>query len=424
MNIEIINMFKGHNNWVYDIEVSPDGSMMASGSADSTVRIWQIDKGVERHVLYHDAPVIDVAFSPDGKMIASASSDKTVRLWNVYDGTCLFVFGDHHSPVTNVTFLPNGKILASVDESGTIRFFRMPDGEVLCQFLGYASHDTIHTVDNLTFSPNGKVFATTIVDKIRIWRTADQSPIFTFDGHTDTIDSIAFSSNNRSLVSASHDKTIRLWDVVKGKCNSVLSGHNDWVFAAHYIYGNKVIVSSSYDKTIRLWNAQSGKLLHTYDTYDTMYDTMIPMSNSSLIIAASYYNSTICLWKMVIGSEEITSYQKAVKSTTTSQQAMTPEAYLRDAQRTLQVKKRINSDDISFLHMAIGLSGEVGEIVEIIKKAVFHNKPLSKEYLADEIGDALYYLTILADLIGYDLTEIMSRNNQKLRQRYPEQFDV
>lgn len=73
-------------------------------------------------------------------------------------------------------------------------------------------------------------------------------------------------------------------------------------------------------------------------------------------------------------------------------------------------------------HFALGLSGEAGEVVDIIKKNVFHDNPLDKNHLTEELGDVLWYLANIASLYSIDLEEVMQRNEQKLRERYAEQY--
>lgn len=81
----------------------------------------------------------------------------------------------------------------------------------------------------------------------------------------------------------------------------------------------------------------------------------------------------------------------------------------------------------SYLHLlmngVMGLAGESGEAVDLVKKHVFHNHDLDREHLAKELGDIAWYLAVTAHTIGYDLETILQMNVDKLRKRYPEGFD-
>lgn len=99
---------------------------------------------------------------------------------------------------------------------------------------------------------------------------------------------------------------------------------------------------------------------------------------------------------------------------------MTPNEYQNEALRT--VPWGINSQ--SMLMMGVmGLAGESGEAVDLVKKYVFHEHALEIEHLAKELGDVAWYLAVTAHVIGYDLEEILRMNVDKLRKRYPDGFD-
>src|SRR5271166_5546107 len=82
--------FKGHTGLVYSVAFSPDGKVLATGSFDSTVKLWDFASKKELQTLKgHTLPVYSVAWSPDGKLLASGSQDKTIRLWDPKDGKSL-----------------------------------------------------------------------------------------------------------------------------------------------------------------------------------------------------------------------------------------------------------------------------------------------------------------------------------------------
>ena len=83
----------------------------------------------------------------------------------------------------------------------------------------------------------------------------------------------------------------------------------------------------------------------------------------------------------------------------------------------------IGEDTGVILNACLGLSGEVGEFNDMIKKWIFQGHKLDTEHLAKELGDIAWYLAISADAIGYDLETIIRMNVEKLRARYPDGFD-
>lgn len=101
---------------------------------------------------------------------------------------------------------------------------------------------------------------------------------------------------------------------------------------------------------------------------------------------------------------------------------MTPEEYTQEVMRTCGIKSTGDYRDMLMLG-ALGVAGESGEVADIIKKHVYHGHALNMDKLIDEIGDVLWYLTVLAKSQHYDLGEVMERNIEKLRKRYPQGFD-
>ena len=104
---------KGHTREVFSVAFSPDGKTVASGSADQSIKLWDVAGGKNTATLKgHTDFVQSVAFSPDGKTLASGSRDKTVNLWDVASGKTTATLKGHTDRVWSVAFSPDGKTLA------------------------------------------------------------------------------------------------------------------------------------------------------------------------------------------------------------------------------------------------------------------------------------------------------------------------
>ena len=120
----------GRNN--SSIVFSPDGGTLASGSSDTTIRLWDIATGVQQQTFTgHGGSVDSVAFSLDGSILASGSNDTTIRLWNVATGQHLKTLVGHTRTVSSLSFSSDGKILTSGSPDGTLRFWDALTGEHL-----------------------------------------------------------------------------------------------------------------------------------------------------------------------------------------------------------------------------------------------------------------------------------------------------
>jgi WD40 repeat protein len=240
----------GHSNGVHSLEFSPDGTTLASGSDDKTIRLWNAQTGALKQTLTgHNSAVHTIAFSPDGNTLASGSTDKTIKVWDVHTGALKQTLTGHAETVKMVAFSPDGKLLLSCSDDKTIKVWEVQTGALKQTLTGHSNG--VHAI---AFSPDGKLIASGSIDiTIKLWDTYTGALKQTLTGHSNGVHTIRFSPDGRLLASGSNDKTIKIWDVQSGALTQTLTGHTDSVMAVTFSPDGKMLASGSMDKTIKLW---------------------------------------------------------------------------------------------------------------------------------------------------------------------------
>ncbi|HEY9829688.1 MAG TPA: NB-ARC domain-containing protein, partial [Stenomitos sp.] len=306
-----LKVLYGYTSWVCAVAWSPippnppyqggQGGILASGSDDSSVRLWDIHEGKCLKVLPSEAGRIwSVCWSPDGCTLASGGDDSSVRLWDVHEGKCLKVLPGHAGRVWSVAFSSDGRTVASGSYDQTVRLWDVIDGHCLNILSGHASR-----VRAVAFSPNSTnqegILASGGDDSlIRLWDVSRGKCLKTLQGHTNWVSSVAWSPDGNTLASGSFDQTVRVWDVREGCCVRVLPGHASWISAVAWSPDGRTLVSSSDDQTMKLWDVSTGGCITTLQGHRNGV-LSVAFSSDGMTLASGSQDETIKLWDIKTG---------------------------------------------------------------------------------------------------------------------------
>jgi small GTP-binding protein len=249
------HVLRGHTGIVHRIAWSPDGTYLASPSADKTIRIWNAhSKAFEFTLKRHKANVLAVAWSPDGRRLASASMDKSLRLWEIPSGKHLKILEGHTNDVVGIAWSPNGQHLVSASLDKSLRIWDTSSGKHLRTLKGHTAD-----VSSVAWLRDGKHLASTSIDgTIRLWEASSGKHLRTLDGQGRSIYWVTQSQDGRELASSGEGGIICLWDTNSGKASQLLEGHSDAVNCAVFSSNDRWLASKGCDDgTVRLWSCDT-----------------------------------------------------------------------------------------------------------------------------------------------------------------------
>ncbi|MHC4547768.1 MAG: WD40 repeat domain-containing serine/threonine protein kinase [Planctomycetota bacterium] len=228
---------------------SPDGALLATGSMDHTVGLWEVAGGREvRRLRGHTGNVWYAEFSPDGKRIATGSDDLTVRVWSVESGECLLSIAEPE-PIGTVAFSPDGRRIVTGNVGGVGHVYDASTGRPLCAL---ERHDGI--IDRAVFGPRGETVATCSDDQtVRLWNARTGRELARMGGHRDQVLAVEFNPRGDLVVSASQDGTARVWSVREGAEAMTLQEHPSYVVYAAFSADGRWILTFDEVGTVRWW---------------------------------------------------------------------------------------------------------------------------------------------------------------------------
>eukprot|EP01104_Vermistella_antarctica_P012122 TRINITY_DN3455_c0_g1_i1.p1 TRINITY_DN3455_c0_g1~~TRINITY_DN3455_c0_g1_i1.p1 ORF type:complete len:489 (+),score=18.48 TRINITY_DN3455_c0_g1_i1:60-1469(+) len=324
----------GHTEAVLSVQFSPDGTKLASGSGDTTVRLWDVETATAKKQLRgHTDWVLCVAWSPDGKKLATGSNDNTIRIWDAETGKSIKLLKGHKKWITSLSWEPchlNPQCvrLASSSRDGQVKIWNVTTSRCLLSLTGHTA-----CVSCVKWGGEGLLFSASRDRTIKVW-TDDGKLVRTLDGHAHWVNSLALNTDYvlrtgqydhtltpptsledakakalkryeearggkpERLVSCSDDNTMFLWHPAEAKKPILrMHGHARPVNLVSFSPDGRLVASASWDNSLKLWDGITGKFISTCKGHVNAVYQVCWSSDSRMVVSGSK-DSTVKVWSL------------------------------------------------------------------------------------------------------------------------------
>lgn len=306
-----------HTDAVLSVEFSSDSQQLVSASYDYSARVWSVADGKQLKKLSgHTYWVWDATFSHDSKSIATCSGDGTAIVWDVETGAQKFPpFNGHEGPVYTVRFSPNDAFVASGGYDRRVLIWkpslikpydfkklRSESGQVVPPGTFLALDEHQGAIRSVQYTRNGEfVLSGSEDNSIKLWSTETGEIQKTFRGHDGAIRALALADDDSVIISAGHDNRIKQWSIgqyeeIRVLQSRVLEGHTDAVLSARFSPNGELIVTASRDRTARLWAAKDGAHLRQLSEGHSFLASRVAYFPGGKRMATAAVDNTLRIW--------------------------------------------------------------------------------------------------------------------------------
>ncbi|WP_157751677.1 WD40 repeat domain-containing protein [Actinoplanes derwentensis] len=308
------NVLVGHTDYVNSIDWTTTGTgqvLLATGSDDTTARVWDPDTGETLTTLTGHANIVwSVAWATTGTgqlLLATASGDRTARIWNPHTGETITTLDGHTGTVWSAAWATTDTgqlLLATGSDDGTARIWNPHTGETITTLDGHTG--TVWSAAWATTDARELLLATASGDNTaRIWNPHTGDTITTLTGHTSAVNSVAWATTDTGqplLATASEDNTARIWNPHTGDTITTLTGHTSAVNSVAWATtdtGQPLLATASSDDTARIWSPHTGNVLATAEHLTAVWSVAPQPGRGGMIrLATGTQDGQVCLFDL------------------------------------------------------------------------------------------------------------------------------
>eukprot|EP00168_Porphyra_purpurea_P008598 TRINITY_DN2096_c0_g1_i1.p1 TRINITY_DN2096_c0_g1~~TRINITY_DN2096_c0_g1_i1.p1 ORF type:complete len:373 (+),score=141.81 TRINITY_DN2096_c0_g1_i1:38-1120(+) len=276
-------------NDVTTLDWNARGSMLATGSYDGCARIWSEAGVLQRVLKAHRGPLFSLKWNKPGNYLLSGSVDRTTVVWDATSGVAVKQFCFHASPTVDVDWRDDVSF-ASCSTDKMIYVCALGADTPVRTFEGHKDE-----INAIKWDPSGTLLASCSDDfTAKVWSVESPDPLLNLWEHSKEIYTCRWSPAVRAkllLATASFDSTVKLWDVTGGRCETTLAGHADPVYSVAWSPNGEYLASGSFDRAVIVWDVKTGKKVRTFRGHGGVFE--VAWNTRGDRLAACFSNNAV-----------------------------------------------------------------------------------------------------------------------------------